>query len=67
MLSGVHLGGYGRDLVSTGPYMIAGANDVNDSSCAALHPMSGFDGTTSLTLVRNPSYNPNTDSPAGGS
>ena len=39
-------GQYGRDLVSTGPYMIEGADDVDASSCAALKPMSGFDGQT---------------------
>ena len=30
---------YGRDLVSTGPYMIEGADDVNASSCATLKPI----------------------------
>ena len=55
---------YGRDVVSTGPYMIAGADRVNASSCAALKPMSGYDGLTSLTLVRNPDYDAATDSPA---
>ena len=50
-------GRYGRDLVSSGPYMIEGADAVNASSCAALKPMSGFD-QTQLTLVRNPDYDP---------
>jgi hypothetical protein len=44
--------------------MIEGADRVDDSSCAALEPMSGFDAITKLTLVRNPGYDPNTDSPA---
>jgi peptide/nickel transport system substrate-binding protein len=57
-------GKYGRDAVSTGPYMIAGMDKVDDSSCAKLKPASGFDGQTSLTLVRNPAYDPKTDSPA---
>jgi peptide/nickel transport system substrate-binding protein len=57
-------GAYGRDLVSTGPYMIEGADKVDASSCSKLKPMSGFDGQTSLTLVRNPSYDPATDSKA---
>ncbi len=57
-------GKYGRDVVSTGPYMIQGADQIDDSSCAALNPMSGFDGLTTLTLVRNPEYDPRTDSPA---
>src|SRR5262245_10643995 len=54
-------GAYGKDVVSTGPYMIAGAGDVKISSCAALKPMSGFDGQTHLNLVRNPNYKPATD------
>jgi peptide/nickel transport system substrate-binding protein len=57
-------GKYGKDVVSTGPYMIEGADKVDDSSCARLKGMSGFDGISSLTLVRNPDYDPKTDSPA---
>jgi peptide/nickel transport system substrate-binding protein len=56
-------GKYGRDIVSTGPYMIEGAGTVDDLSCAAVKPMSGFDGQTSMTLVRNPDYDAATDSP----
>ena len=56
-------GKYGRDIVATGPYMIEGADKVDDSSCAAVKPMSGFDGQTAMTLVRNPDYDPATDSP----
>jgi peptide/nickel transport system substrate-binding protein len=55
-------GAYGRHLVSTGPYMIEGADAANASSCAALKPMSGFDGQTHMNLVRNPAYDPKTDS-----
>ena len=47
---------YGRDLISTGPYMIQGAQSVDVSSCAAIKPMSGFDSSTGITLVRNPNY-----------
>jgi peptide/nickel transport system substrate-binding protein len=57
-------GAYGKDLVSTGPYMIAGAPNVKISSCSALKPMAGFDGQTHLQLVRNPNYDPATDSTA---
>ncbi|HEX4520119.1 MAG TPA: ABC transporter substrate-binding protein [Gaiellaceae bacterium] len=57
-------GRYGKDVVSTGPYMIQGADKVDDSSCAKLKPMSGFDAISNLTLVRNPDYDPKTDSPA---
>jgi ABC-type transport system substrate-binding protein len=55
---------YGRYQVSTGPYMIEGADKLDPSSCKTLKPISGFDGRTRLTLVRNPSYDPKTDSKA---
>ena len=38
--------------------MIQGADKVDASSCATLKPMSGFDGQTTLTLVRNPELRP---------
>src|SRR4029077_13649462 len=47
---------YGRDLVSTAGYMIAGMDKVDMSSCSALKPASGFDGQTIMDLVRNPNY-----------
>ena len=55
-------GRYGSDLVSSGPYMIAGADQVKLGSCASLEPMRGITPTT-LSLVRNPRYDPKTDSP----
>ncbi len=57
-------GKYGKDVVSTGPYMLEGADKVDAGSCAALKPMHGWDGASNLTLVRNPDYDPKTDSPA---
>ncbi|HET8607271.1 MAG TPA: ABC transporter substrate-binding protein [Gaiellaceae bacterium] len=56
---------YGRDLISSGPYMIQGADQVG-KTCATIKPMSGYDGAngTHLILVRNPNYNPATDSKA---
>jgi peptide/nickel transport system substrate-binding protein len=57
-------GQYGRDVVSTGPYMIEGMDKVDDSSCSKLKPAIGFDGQTFLRLVRNPDYDAKTDSPA---
>ena len=54
-------GKYGRDLVSTAGYMIAGMDKVNDSTCAALKPASGFNPQTNLNLVRNPEYDQSTD------
>jgi peptide/nickel transport system substrate-binding protein len=56
-------GNYGRDVVSSGPYMIQGANIVSAASCSALKPMSGYDGAdgTHIILVRNPNYDQATD------
>ncbi len=55
-------GAYGRYLISSGPYMIEGSDDLDAKSCKSLKPISGYDGQTELTLVRNPAYNPRTDS-----
>ena len=57
-------GKYGRDIVSTAGYMIKGMDKVDISSCSALKPASGFDGQTIIDLVRNPNYDPKTDSRA---
>jgi peptide/nickel transport system substrate-binding protein len=56
-------GDYGRDVVSTGPYMIQGADKVSIASCSALKPMSGYDGANGnhIILVRNPNYDQSTD------
>jgi peptide/nickel transport system substrate-binding protein len=55
-------GDYGRDVVSTGPYMIQGADAVK-LPCSSLKPMSGYDGANGshIVLVRNPDYNQSTD------
>jgi peptide/nickel transport system substrate-binding protein len=55
---------YGRFVISSGPYMIAGSDKLDASSCdkVVAAPLSGFDGEKQLTLVRNPSYDPKTDS-----
>jgi peptide/nickel transport system substrate-binding protein len=55
------IGGYGRDVVSSGPYMIQGADKVDASSCSSIKPMSGFDPTKKLVMVRNPNYDQSTD------
>jgi peptide/nickel transport system substrate-binding protein len=55
-------GAYGRYVIASGPYMIEGSDKLDISSCGAMKPISGFDGQTKLTLVRNPNYNPKTDS-----
>jgi peptide/nickel transport system substrate-binding protein len=57
-------GKYGQDLVSTGPYMIQGMDKVDFSDCSKVQPADGYDGQTKMILVRNPSYDPKTDSKA---
>jgi peptide/nickel transport system substrate-binding protein len=54
-------GDYGRDIVSSGPYMLLGADKVKASPCSKLKPMAGYNGSTSITLVRNPEYMQKTD------
>jgi peptide/nickel transport system substrate-binding protein len=55
-------GDYGRDIVSTGPYMLQGARGVS-LPCASLQPMSGYDGANGnhIVLLRNPDYRQSTD------
>jgi peptide/nickel transport system substrate-binding protein len=58
-------GDYGRYLISSGPYMIAGSDKLGAANCAAVTasgPISGFDGERTLDLVRNPAYDPRSDS-----
>jgi peptide/nickel transport system substrate-binding protein len=54
-------GDYGRYVMSNGPYMIQGADKLDISSCSAMKPISGFDPSKQLTLVRNPNYDQATD------
>jgi hypothetical protein len=42
--------------------MIEGSQNLDIKSCDAMKPISGYDGKTSLVLVRNPNYNARTDS-----
>jgi peptide/nickel transport system substrate-binding protein len=55
-------GAYGRDLVASGPYMFQSSAQVSIDTCKTLKPMSGFDPTSHITLVRNPNYVQSTDS-----
>jgi peptide/nickel transport system substrate-binding protein len=66
-----HGTGYGRFLVASGPYMIAGSQSLSFLLPASRQkPVSGYLSQSefglvhakSLTLVRNPSWNPRTDS-----
>lgn len=56
-------GDYGRYVISSGPYMIEGSDELDASSCDALKPLSGFDPNQHLYFERNPNYDPDTDSP----
>jgi len=58
-------GDYGRDLIASGPYMIMGSDQLDASSCDTVKnsPIAGFDPTKFMKLVRNPDYDPSTDSP----
>jgi len=55
-------GAYGRNVISSGPYMISGSAGTF-TSCAALKPFSGYAGDNGnhLTLIRNPNYDQSTD------
>jgi peptide/nickel transport system substrate-binding protein len=54
-------GDYGRYVMANGPYMIQGSEDLDISSCDSMKPISGFDPSKSITLVRNPNYDQATD------
>src|SRR4051794_2377229 len=59
-------GAYGRYLISSGPYMLAGSDKLRAASCRTVKasgPISGFDGERKLDLVRNPGYDAKTDNP----
>ncbi|HEX2032260.1 MAG TPA: ABC transporter substrate-binding protein [Actinomycetota bacterium] len=53
---------YGRFLVSSGPYMFEGSEDLNfDVPAEEQEPVSGYVPGRSIVLVRNPSWDPATD------
>jgi peptide/nickel transport system substrate-binding protein len=54
-------GEYGRFVISTGPYMIEGSDNLDATSCQTLKPMPGFNPNQQLIMVRNPNYDPATD------
>jgi peptide/nickel transport system substrate-binding protein len=54
-------GDYGRYLISNGPYMIQGSDKLDITSCDTMKPISGFDPSKKITLVRNPNYDQATD------
>ena len=54
-------GDYGRDVISSGPYMLKGSDAV--TAACPMKAMSGYDGANGshLILVRNPNYDQKTD------
>jgi peptide/nickel transport system substrate-binding protein len=56
-------GEYGRFLISSGPYMLEGSDNLDMASCQAMRPLPGFNPNQQLIMVRNPNYDPATDDP----
>ncbi len=56
-------GEYGRYVIASGPYMLEGSDELDASSCDTLEPISGYDPNKVMIFVRNPDYDPATDSP----
>ena len=58
-----HSNGYGRYLVASGPYMIAGSDKLDFALPPSRQkPVSGYVPGERFTFVRNPSWDPATDS-----
>jgi peptide/nickel transport system substrate-binding protein len=57
-------GEYGRRVISSGPYMLEGSEDmVTDQGCRTMKNLPGYVPDRHMYLVRNPGYDPATDSP----
>jgi peptide/nickel transport system substrate-binding protein len=56
-----HGGSYSSYMVSSGPYMVEGSENLDYSKPPELQEPPFGDGARSLTLVRNPSWNPSAD------
>jgi peptide/nickel transport system substrate-binding protein len=56
-------GEYGRFVMSSGPYMIEGSDQLDASSCGSMKPLPGFNPNQQLIMVRNPNYDEATDDP----
>jgi peptide/nickel transport system substrate-binding protein len=54
-------GDYGRYVMANGPYMIQGSDKLDISSCESMKPISGFDPSKKLYMVRNPNHDQATD------
>jgi peptide/nickel transport system substrate-binding protein len=56
-------GDYGRYVISSGPYMIMGEDKLDTSSCGAMKPLAGYNPSKGLTIVRNPNFTSDQESP----
>lgn len=56
-----HEKNWGRLMPTTGPYMWLGEDQVDFSDPAAAKPAEGYQPNRSMTLVRNPNWDPATD------
>jgi peptide/nickel transport system substrate-binding protein len=54
-------GDYGRFVISSGPYMFQGADELDISSCKTMEPISGYNPDEFMYLVKNPNYDQATD------
>jgi peptide/nickel transport system substrate-binding protein len=54
-------GDYGVDVISSGPYMIMGQDQLDISSCDTIKPISGYNVEKGMTLVRNPNADQGSD------
>ena len=54
-------GEYGRYVMSNGPYMLLGSDELDVTSCDTLAPISGYDPDRFMYFVRNPGYDQATD------
>jgi peptide/nickel transport system substrate-binding protein len=56
-------GEYGRFVIASGPYMLEGSEKLDITSCETMKPIAGYKPNSHLFLVRNPDYDPATDTP----
>ena len=54
-------GDYGRFLISSGPYMFKGSDQLDITSCDTMKPIEGWDPDSHMYVVRNPNWDPETD------
>jgi peptide/nickel transport system substrate-binding protein len=55
-------GDYGRYVISDGPYMIMGEDQLDISSCSTMKPISGYNPDKGVTFVRNTNFKDDSES-----